>query len=88
MIGTFFVNDKNDVAFALLNDQRKVEQILYSSDMRMATVHLDDGSEEFLTSDFEDPIHRAIIANNTLYVGNVNAQMEMTSEYEAKIVHV
>ena len=88
MIGMFFTNAQKMVAFSLIDDERNIESILYSSDSRMVTFNLSDGSEELMTTEVEAPIHEALIANELLYIGNVDAEMQMTSEYEAKIVHV
>lgn len=88
MIGMFFTNAQKMAAFSLIDDKRNIESILYSNEARMVTFNLSDGSEELMTTEIESPVHEALIANETLYVGNVNAEMQMTSEYEAKIIHI
>ena len=54
----------------------------------MMTVCLDDGSEEFLTTDFEAAFHEAIMNNTVAYVANIDDQANLISEYKAEIIKV
>lgn len=88
MIGIFWSNTSNQVAFSFLNDERRIKDMMYSADAQMVTFRLDDGSEELMTSEIEGPVHEAIMASDILHVGNITTDQKVTAEYEAKIIHI
>ena len=86
MQGFFFVDEFKNLAFLTLGQTRRIKHLLYEQNMKVVTLILADGQEEFLITEIEKPVHEALLQNNRCHITDQNEQDNIGQDYMVPVI--